>query len=435
MSIKDTLTNNSMDSFAFQGKTYTRRVDNGAVVYDISAGTDGSAFSTGWVNTDGTTAVADGATLTFNHNLGTTDLVFNVYVADDAIGTNAFRAGDAQDAGFNTAYGASIQSITASNFVLQLGSGGTHGGAMTMNSSGDKSFLDYAGKYVKVVASAAKMGSTNLLASGSGGSGGYIDQQLFTTSGSSNNPQPYNGAFPNFDPNTQHIFAFSFSVSSANFLPFYELIPDGTARLVSDGARVALNPDGTYTATDSSYSNNYSVRLVRFGKGGGSGGGGGASVTTDETAPTNPSDGDLWYDENSAALYVYTDSIGGWIQANGGGGGGSGPRAYVVFDGRSTDLTNSITSSFNVSSINDVSTGVYEVNLTSTINNPILVSSWQGEYRPAYGDVTSSAIKTIALPYDTTTGLGATSTNKIYVGVNQPQNGVAQDRPIHLLVF
>ena len=29
----------------------------------------------------------------------------------------------------------------------------------------------------------------------------------------------------------------------------------------------------------------------------------------------------------------------------------------------------------------------------------------------------------------------ATSTNKIYVGVNQPQNGVPQDRPIHLLVF
>ena len=275
-------------------------------------------FSTGWVNTDGTTAVADGATLTFNHNLGTTNLVFNVYVADDATGTNAFRAGDAQDAGFNTAYGASIQSITSSSFVLQLGSGGAHGGAMTMNSSGDKSFLDYAGKYVKVVASA----------------------------------------------------------------------------------------------------------------------GGGASVATGASAPALASDGDLWYDENSAALYVYVDSIAGWVQANGGGGGGgTGPRAYVVFDGRSANLTDSITSSFNVSSINDVSTGVYEVNLTYTINNPVLVSSWQGEYRPAYGDVTSSAIKTIALPYDTSTGLGATSTNKIYVGVNQPQNGVPQDRPIHLLVF
>lgn len=89
MPIQDTFTSNSMASFSFQGKTYTRRVDNGAVVYDISAGTDGSAFSTGWVNTDGTTAVANGATLTFNHNLGTTDLVYNVYAAKDDSGTDA----------------------------------------------------------------------------------------------------------------------------------------------------------------------------------------------------------------------------------------------------------------------------------------------------------------------------------------------------------
>ena len=92
MSIKDTLTNNSMNSFSFGGKTYTRRVDNGAVVYDISAGTDGSAFSTGWVNTDGTTAVADGATLTFNHNLGATDFVIQIWVSHDAAGSNAYQS-------------------------------------------------------------------------------------------------------------------------------------------------------------------------------------------------------------------------------------------------------------------------------------------------------------------------------------------------------
>lgn len=126
----------------------------GAWVQTNGGGGAGSGnFSTGWVNTDGTTAVADGATLNFDHNLGTTDVIFDVYVADDSNGTNAFRVGDAQDAGFNTAYGASIQSITNSNFVLQLASGGTHGGAMTMDSSGDKSFIDYANKYIKVVAS------------------------------------------------------------------------------------------------------------------------------------------------------------------------------------------------------------------------------------------------------------------------------------------
>lgn len=52
------------------------------------------------------------------------------------------------------------------------------------------------------------------------------------------------------------------------------------------------------------------------------GGGGGASVTTDPTAPSNPSDGDLWFNENEAELYVYTASLGAWIQTNGGGSGG-----------------------------------------------------------------------------------------------------------------
>ena len=52
------------------------------------------------------------------------------------------------------------------------------------------------------------------------------------------------------------------------------------------------------------------------------GGGGGASVTTDVTAPTNPLDGDLWFNENEAELYVYTASLGAWIQTNGGGSGG-----------------------------------------------------------------------------------------------------------------
>ena len=53
-------------------------------------------------------------------------------------------------------------------------------------------------------------------------------------------------------------------------------------------------------------------------------GGGGANVTTDPNAPTGGSDGDLWYDETNGSLYVYTDSINGWIQTNGGSSGGGG---------------------------------------------------------------------------------------------------------------
>lgn len=50
----------------------------------------------------------------------------------------------------------------------------------------------------------------------------------------------------------------------------------------------------------------------------------GAKVTTSETAPTDASDGDLWYDETTGGLYVFTDAINGWIQTNGAGGSGGG---------------------------------------------------------------------------------------------------------------
>jgi len=52
--------------------------------------------------------------------------------------------------------------------------------------------------------------------------------------------------------------------------------------------------------------------------------GSGASVNTSATPPSNPSNGDLWFDEENAELYIYNTSINGWIQTNGGGGSGGG---------------------------------------------------------------------------------------------------------------
>jgi len=48
------------------------------------------------------------------------------------------------------------------------------------------------------------------------------------------------------------------------------------------------------------------------------GGGGGASVTTADTAPSSPSDGDLWYDTTTLRLYVYYNdgSSSQWVKAN-----------------------------------------------------------------------------------------------------------------------
>ena len=51
------------------------------------------------------------------------------------------------------------------------------------------------------------------------------------------------------------------------------------------------------------------------------GSGGGASVTTDDTPPTNPSDGDLWWDSQNGRLNVYYQDANSsqWVDASGRG--------------------------------------------------------------------------------------------------------------------
>ena len=58
----------------------------------------------------------------------------------------------------------------------------------------------------------------------------------------------------------------------------------------------------------------------------GGGGGGGASVTTSDTAPSTPADGDLWYDSVGGRLYVYYEdpNTSQWVDAAPQGGGDAG---------------------------------------------------------------------------------------------------------------
>jgi len=59
---------------------------------------------------------------------------------------------------------------------------------------------------------------------------------------------------------------------------------------------------------------------------------GGASVTTSDTAPSTPSDGDLWYDSVGGRMYVYYDDgdTSQWVDSSPqGGGGGTGTKIEV----------------------------------------------------------------------------------------------------------
>lgn len=112
-----------------------------------------AGWSSEWVNTDGTTAVENGATLTFTHNLGATDLIFTLYAADDNLGTNTIAIGVGSDLGNTgvTMAGAQIQSVSSTQVILQLGSSGYN----TLNSTGHRvngSETNYLGKFIKVLA-------------------------------------------------------------------------------------------------------------------------------------------------------------------------------------------------------------------------------------------------------------------------------------------
>ena len=83
---------------------------------------------------------------------------------------------------------------------------------------------------------------------------------------------------------------------------------------------------------------------------GGSGGsGGGANVTTSDTAPSNPSDGDLWWKSDEGQLKVYyTDADGSsWVDT----AGGSASSAGGVTDGDKGDIN--VTSSGTIWSVDD----------------------------------------------------------------------------------
>jgi hypothetical protein len=105
-----------------------------------------SKYSSGWVNTDGSTSVANAALLTFTHNLSTTDLTVTVYAADDSSGTNPFLISPT-DSITGASRGAQVNAISTTQVSLRLGANGF----LTLNSSGVNTGVSWASKYIKVV--------------------------------------------------------------------------------------------------------------------------------------------------------------------------------------------------------------------------------------------------------------------------------------------
>ena len=92
----------------------------------ITAAASGSAgsvskYNSVWVTTDGTTSVANGATLSFTHSLGSENLIVDVYMAKDASGTDAVEVGYINRVGaFDQQYGGIVRDLTSTTIDVFL---------------------------------------------------------------------------------------------------------------------------------------------------------------------------------------------------------------------------------------------------------------------------------------------------------------------------
>lgn len=119
----------------------------------ITAASSGSAgavskYNTSWVTTDGTTSVANGATLSFTHNLGSDNLIFEVFARDTSGGTNSVRI-DLQDGDSLTNYGAQVQDIATNTVTVQLGASGI---SKMTSTGGFQTAINWNTQQIKVVA-------------------------------------------------------------------------------------------------------------------------------------------------------------------------------------------------------------------------------------------------------------------------------------------
>lgn len=104
-------------------------------------------YSSGFVSTDGSTSVANGATLSFTHNLGTNDVTANVYVSNTSTGTSPQSVLNGVQSGTASVHGAVTTDTTSTQVTIQLG----QAGYIAVSSAGGATLTSFAGKYIKVV--------------------------------------------------------------------------------------------------------------------------------------------------------------------------------------------------------------------------------------------------------------------------------------------
>jgi hypothetical protein len=134
------------------------------VIEEVEASVSVAKYSSGWANSHGV-PVADAATLTFTHNLDTTDLVIKVYVAPGSDGLYPYELTLYTNAPSDESIssGAIITDITETTITVQLGRLGykytnTSGDFANVSINGHNAnavhdyFVPFTNKYIKLVA-------------------------------------------------------------------------------------------------------------------------------------------------------------------------------------------------------------------------------------------------------------------------------------------